>query len=69
MQVRGTFPELNSGMKKASRRPAKPKAPAEEKGVGGFGMSGRVARPIHAPKTLGGRRTVAHLKAARAGRG
>lgn len=62
MQVRDTFPELNAGLKKAPRR-ATPKPPAEDKGVGGFSVSGRVARPIHAPKTFSGRRTVAHLKA------
>lgn len=71
MQVRGTFPELNAGLKKS----AKPKLSVGKKswkrGIpevpdsrsSSFGVSGRGPRRINAPKTFAGRRAAAHAKA------
>lgn len=64
MQVRGTFPELNSGTKKSPKRAAPKRAPAAPRipGMGGFSVK-RAPRPVNAPKSLAGRRAASHAKA------
>jgi hypothetical protein len=58
MQVRGAFPELNSGLKKSAKR-----SKLRAGGMAGFAVKGRGPRVINAPKSLGERRAASHKKA------
>jgi hypothetical protein len=56
MQTRGTFPELNAGLKKSGKR--MPKSCGMS-----FGVKGKGPRQHTAPRTFAGRRAASHARA------